>query len=104
MSNDKVFAGFFEPLKKWNDTTKKYEDLDLTNLSLSGRFNFTLAELDDLKKYASNPKDAEKQPRVYFELKTSKKGTLYAEVNDPSTWSDKPRATAPASGGGDLPF
>ena len=103
MSQDKVFMGYFEPLKKWNDSTKKYEDIDLNNISRSGRFNFTLAELEDMKKYATNPKDADKQPRVYFELKTSKKGTLYAEVNDPATWTSKPQQTA-VSASNDLPF
>lgn len=89
MSQDKVFAGFFEPLKKWNDSTKKYEEIDLSNVSLVGKFNFTLNELEDIKKYASTPNDPEKPSRVYFELKTSKKGGLYAEVSDPKSWGNK---------------
>jgi|TARA_R110000796_G_scaffold106775_3_gene217311 hypothetical protein len=111
MSNDKVFAGFFEPLKKWNDSSKKYEELDLTKVSLVGKFNFTLNELEDIKKYASTPKDADKPRRVYFELKTSKKGSLYAEVSDPNTWGNKQGASSNAGspqaafGGNDgLPF
>jgi len=36
-------------------------------------------------------------------LKTSKKGTLYAEVNDPSTWEKKAPAAVAASSD-DLPF
>ena len=55
MSQDKVFAGYFEPLKKWNDSTKKYEELDLSKVSLVGKFNFTLNELEDIKKYATTP-------------------------------------------------
>ena len=110
MSQDKVFAGYFEPLKKWNDSTRKYEDIDLSKVSIVGKFNFTLNELEDIKKYASNPKDADKPRRVYFELKTSKKGSLYAEVQDPNTWGDKggsSNAGSPkeAFGGSDgLPF
>lgn len=89
MSQDKVFAGYFEPLKKWNDSTKKYEELDLSKVSLVGKFNFTVNELEDIKKYATTPKDPEKPSRVYFELKTSKKGNLYAEVQDPQSWGSK---------------
>jgi len=100
MTNEKVLVGWFDPLKKWNDSTKKYEEINLENMSIAGRFSFTLAELEDMKKYASNPKDADKQPRVYFDLKTSKKGTLYAEINDPSTWASKAKQEATS----DLPF
>lgn len=89
MSQDKVFAGYFEPLKKWNDSTRKYEELDLSKVSLVGKFNFTINELEDIKKYATTPNDPEKPSRVYFELKTSKKGNLYAEVQDPKTWGSK---------------
>lgn len=109
MSQDKVFAGYFEPLKKWNDSTRKYEELDLSKVSLVGKFNFTINELEDIKKYATTPNDPEKPSRVYFELKTSKKGNLYAEVQDPKTWGSKGgSSTASAKeafGGNDgLPF
>ena len=100
MSEEKVFAGYFEPLKMWNDSTRKYEEFDG---SVAGKFNFTINELDDLKKYATTPKDPEKPGRVYFELKTSRKGGLYAEVSDPKTWKTKEAATATSSNDG-LPF
>ena len=100
MTEDKVFAGYFEPLKVWNDSTKKYEEFDG---SVAGKFNFTINELDDLKKYATTPNDPEKQGRVYFELKTSRKGGLYAQVSDPKTWKKKETATA-TSTSDDLPF
>lgn len=86
---DPIFAGYFEPLKKWDDSTKKYEEF---NESVVGKFNFTLNEFEDLKKYATNPADTSKPRRVYFELKTAKSGKLYAVVNDPSTWVKKDNA------------
>lgn len=99
--NENVLAGYFNEMKVWSDTDSKFVPF---TTGVSGEFSFTLEELEDVKKFATHNA---KTPRVYFELKMSRKtGRPYAIVKDPSTWvkkEDKPTAQA-AAASDDLPF
>jgi len=98
--NENVLAGYFNEMKVWSDTDSKFVPF---TTGVSGEFSFTLDELEDVKRFATHNA---KTPRVYFELKMSRKtGRPYAIVKDPSTWGkkeDKQPATQEASDG--LPF
>lgn len=99
--NENVLAGYFNEMKVWNDNEKKFTPF---TTGVSGEFSFTLEELEDVKKFATHNA---KTPRVYFELKMSRKtGRPYAIVKDPSTWGKKETSqpAAAAAPSDDLPF
>jgi hypothetical protein len=102
--SDKVFAGNVNRVQYWDEKQGKYAPLPV---SISIDLNFTVAELDDLKKYATKPTEEGKAPRVYLRMKSGKSNNHYMEVENPTTWAksaNKKSMTAAVEAGNDLPF
>lgn len=98
---EKIFCGYVKSAKVWDDASRSFVE---PNGGVSVRFSLSVAEMNDLQRYATKGE----KPFVSFDLKRSAKGTYYIEVSDPSTWAQKP-SSAPASRGSvtpsnDLPF
>lgn len=100
---EKIFCGYVKSAKVWDDASRSFVE---PNGGVSVRFSLSVAEMNDLQRYATKGE----KPFVSFDLKRSAKGTYYIEVSDPSTWAQKPAASAPAAPQGrvtpsdDLPF
>lgn len=101
---DKIFCGYVKSVKLWDDSQRAFVE---PREGVSMRFSLSVAEMNDLQRYATKGE----KPFVSFDLKRSAKGSYYIEVSDPSTWSKGPQAggTAPVApqapvAGDDLPF
>jgi hypothetical protein len=104
---DKIFCGYVKSVKLWDDSQRAFVE---PREGVSMRFSLSVAEMNDLQRYATKGE----KPFVSFDLKRSAKGSYYIEVSDPSTWTQRPQSggAAPVApqapqapvAGDDLPF
>ncbi len=89
---EKIFCGYVKSAKVWDDASRSFIE---PNGGVSVRFSLSVAEMNDLQRYATKGE----KPFVSFDLKRSAKGNYYLEVSDPSTWGSKPQQATSAPQG-----
>lgn len=82
--SEKIFCGYVKSVKLWDEGQRAFVE---PREGVSMRFSLSVAEMNDLQRYATKGE----KPFVSFDLKRSSKGSYYIEVSDPSTWAQRPQ-------------